>query len=79
VVPEGELMAEARRLADRIAANPTHAVKLTKRLLFEARTSSLPNLLELSAALQSLAHATHDHREALAAFLEKRPPSFRGE
>jgi enoyl-CoA hydratase/carnithine racemase len=51
VVPEAELMNEARKLA---------------------------TLLELSAAMQSLAHATADHKEAVAAFLEKRKPEFSG-
>lgn len=79
VVPEAELLAEARRLAGRIAVNPTHAVKMTKRLLFEARNLSLASVLELSAGMQSLAHATQDHQEALGAFLEKRPPKFTGD
>jgi enoyl-CoA hydratase/carnithine racemase len=36
----------------------------------------LAPLLELSAAYQALAHHTHDHEEAVAAMLEKRPPAF---
>src|SRR6201999_3796830 len=36
VVPDAELIPEARRIAARIAANPVHAVRLTKRLLREA-------------------------------------------
>ncbi|MGE0774519.1 MAG: crotonase/enoyl-CoA hydratase family protein [Sphingomonadaceae bacterium] len=78
VVPDSELLAEARKLASRIAVNPTNAVRMTKRLLWESRTSSLDGLLELSAAMQGLAHATDDNREAIAAFLEKRKPDFTG-
>jgi enoyl-CoA hydratase/carnithine racemase len=38
----------------------------------------LKSLLELSAAFQAMAHETRDHREALDAFIEKRPPVFNG-
>ena len=41
--------------------------------------SRLDTLLELSASLQALAHATGDHREAVNAFLEKRKPEFKGD
>jgi enoyl-CoA hydratase/carnithine racemase len=79
VVPSGELMAAARAVADKIAANPPHAVRMTKRLLREGQTATLANILEMSAAMQSLAHATRDNDEAIDAFLEKRPPRFTGE
>jgi enoyl-CoA hydratase/carnithine racemase len=78
VVPDDDLMAEARRLALRIAANPPHVVRMTKRLLREASTANLGTILEMSAAMQALAHATYDHREAVAAMLGKRDPTFRG-
>lgn len=78
VVPDAELLAEARKLADRIAANPPHAVRMTKRLLWESHGNSLNTMLELSASMQALAHATDDNREAIAAFLEKRKPNFTG-
>jgi enoyl-CoA hydratase/carnithine racemase len=79
VVPDAELMTEARKLAQRIAVNPPHAVRMAKRLLMEGRHTRLDTLLEMSAAMQSLAHATADHREAATAFLEKRRPNFTGE
>jgi enoyl-CoA hydratase/carnithine racemase len=78
VVPDAELLAAAKALASRIAANPPHAVRMTKRLLREGWQLGLGALLELSAAMQSLAHATPDHREAISAFLEKRAPVFTG-
>lgn len=52
---------------------------MTKRLLREASQSRLDTVLELSAAMQSLAHATADHQEALAARAAKRAPVFTGE
>ena len=78
VVPDGELMAATRDLANRIAANPPYAVRMTKRLLREGQSMSLESLLQLSAAMQSLAHATADHKEAVAAFIAKRTPKFGG-
>ena len=79
VVPDDQLMAKAREIAGRIAANPPHAVRMTKRMLCEGQTATLANLLEMSAAMQSLAHATKDNDEAIDAFIEKRAPVFRGE
>ncbi|HJS83956.1 MAG TPA: crotonase/enoyl-CoA hydratase family protein [Acetobacteraceae bacterium] len=79
VVPDGELLGAARALAERIAANPSHSVRMTKRLLMEGRNVRMDTLLEMAAAMQSLVHATADHREAVAAFLEKRPARFSGE
>ena len=78
VVPDAELMPAALALAKRIAANPPQAVRMTKRLLHEGRHSRLDTLLELSAAMQALAHTTDDHREAAEAFVEKRKPVFTG-
>lgn len=78
VVPDAELMDAARALARRIAANPPHAVRMTKRLLWEGRRTDLPSLLEMAASMQAAAHATDDHAEAVDAFLAKRSPEFRG-
>ena len=78
VVPEGELMAAARDLARRIAANPPDALRMTKRLLREGQHMRFSSLLELSAAYQALAHSTEDHKEAVNSMLEKRRPNFTG-
>ncbi len=78
VVPDDALMDAAREVATKIAANPPHATRMTKRLLREGQTASLANILEMSAAMQSLAHATADNQEAINAFIEKRKPVFTG-
>jgi enoyl-CoA hydratase/carnithine racemase len=78
VVPVADLEREALSLANRIAANPAHALRMTKRLLREGQHMRLDSLLELSAAYQALAHHTDDHLESVNAFLEKRPPQFTG-
>ncbi len=79
VVPVADLMTEARALADRICRQPPDVLRLTKRLMREGENSSFETLMEMSAAFQSLAHMTEDHREAIEAFFEKRPPQFKGE
>jgi enoyl-CoA hydratase/carnithine racemase len=78
VVPHEQLLESARGLASRIAANPAHSLRLTKRLMREALHSRLDSALELSSVFQAVAHKTADHREAVDAFLEKRPPRFTG-
>ena len=78
VVAPADLLPTAQALAEQIAANPPHAVRLAKRLLREGMHTRLDTLLELSAAYQALSHQTADHGEAVAAFLEKRPPAFQG-
>lgn len=78
VVPDEQLMDEAMALAGRIVANPARALRLTKRLLREAQTQRMSEVLELSAAYQALAHETADHQEAVSAFLDKRDPVFTG-
>jgi enoyl-CoA hydratase/carnithine racemase len=78
VVPDEQLLPAARALAQRIAVNPPHALRMSKRLMQEARHSRLDTVLQLSAAMQSLAHTTQDHAEAVDAILQKRSPDFVG-
>lgn len=78
VVPDEELLETALDLARRIAANPVHSLRLSKKLLREGQRMQLGSLLELSAAFQAIAHETEDHREALDSIFEKRPPVFKG-
>ena len=77
-VPDDQLMAEARKLAERVAVNPPRAVRLAKRLLRESQHGRLSDVMELSAAFQALAHETADHKEAVDAFSDKRTPKFTG-
>lgn len=79
VVPDAELMDAARALAHRVAVNPPHAVRMTKRLLWEGRRSDLASLLEMASTMQAAAHTTRDHAEAVDAFLAKRKPAFKGD
>lgn len=78
VVPGERLMDEARALAQRIARQPPDVLRMTKRLLREGQSASFDMIMELSAAMQALAHHTEDHAEAVNAFFEKRPGDFKG-
>ncbi|AII04171.1 crotonase/enoyl-CoA hydratase family protein [Rhodococcus opacus] len=78
VVEPDQLLPAAHQLAARVAANPPHVLRMTKRLLREAQHQSLESILELSAAMQSIAHHTEDHLEAVGAMLERRTPQFSG-
>jgi enoyl-CoA hydratase/carnithine racemase len=79
VVPAAELMDAAMKVAQEIAANPPHAVRMTKRLLRQAQESTLSATLDMSAAMQALAHQTRDHEEALGAMKEKRTGRYTGD
>jgi len=78
VVEADGLAARAAELAAFYAGLPTRAIGMTKRLFDHADSSTLDEQLELEAQLQSVAVQSDDFREGVAAFLEKRPPSFTG-
>lgn len=79
VVPDDQLLDAAHKMAQRIACNPPFAVRMAKRLIWDAASMSIGQVLEMSAAMQSVAHATKDNAEAVNAFLEKRKPVFKGD
>jgi len=78
VVEADALEGHVTELAARLAAMPTRAIGMSKRLFDRAAESSLEDQLELEAQLQSAATKTNDFREGVTAFLEKRKPEFSG-
>jgi len=78
VVPDGELEAATQELASRLATMPTRGIGLTKRLMNMSWNADLEKQLEFEAQCQATAGRTHDHREGVTAFLDKRKPEFRG-
>ena len=78
VVPHESLMEETMNLAGKIAAKPPLAVRMMKRAVYQAQTSTLRAHLDYISSQLSLLSETEDHREAAVAFLEKRKPVFKG-
>lgn len=64
--------------AARITDKPPQALRMAKSLLRQGREASFEQMLELSAAMQALAHLSDDHIEGVRAVLEKRPADFTG-
>ena len=78
VVDDDELAATARELAAQLATQPTRGFAFTKRALAASTTNTLDAQLDLERDLMRAAGRTHDYREGVAAFLEKRTPQYRG-
>ncbi len=76
VVPAESLMAETTSLAARLASGPRTAYALTKRAFNKAVLPNLESVLDYEAHLQEIAGHSADHKEGVAAFMEKRPPKF---
>lgn len=72
VVPAEKLLPEAHSLATRIASNPSSVLRMSKKLIREAQHARLETILELSAALQSIAQHSEEYMTTLNNFLPKR-------
>jgi 2-(1,2-epoxy-1,2-dihydrophenyl)acetyl-CoA isomerase len=80
VAAEGEDCVEAAmKLAQRLAKLPTRALVETRRLLRAAASNELDAQLDAERDAQSAMGRTHDYIEGVTAFLQKRPPQFKGE
>ena len=78
LVPSGDLEEETMALATKIAGKAPVPNRLVKEMVYRGLGQSLEEHLSEAAKAEVLTLTSEDHREALAAFTEKREPRFRG-
>lgn len=77
-VPLEEFEAATAALAHRLAQGPTRTYTLIKELMYQSLDGDLQSSLTLEGKLQDIAFTTADHKEGVAAFLQKRAPHYKG-
>jgi 2-(1,2-epoxy-1,2-dihydrophenyl)acetyl-CoA isomerase len=78
LVPDEQLMPAALDLAKALAAGPTQALGMIRRMAWSAANASFEDAMKTERNNQRLAGQTKDHREGVTAFLAKRPAQFTG-
>jgi enoyl-CoA hydratase/carnithine racemase len=78
VVPAAELMPTVHEFAGRLANGPTVAIRAIKRAVYQGARMDLRTHLDLISSHMSFIRQTEDHREGARAYVEKRPPEFKG-
>ena len=76
VVPDGEALSAATKLAEKLARGPSFAIEITKDSLNREASMDLEGALEAEAQIQASLMLHPDFREAYEAFVEKRDPDF---
>ena len=79
VVEPEQLMDFSLDFAGRIADNPPIAARLIKKSIYQGLNKDLDEVLTFESFAQVICSSTRDMKEAIAAFKEKRPPSFKGD
>lgn len=79
LVPDEQLMPAALDLAKALAAGPTQALGMIRRMAWSAANASFEEAMKTERDNQRLAGQTKDHREGVTAFLAKRPAQFTGQ
>jgi 2-(1,2-epoxy-1,2-dihydrophenyl)acetyl-CoA isomerase len=77
-VDDDKLEEESRALARMLAAGPTKGYGLVKKAIYASAGNSLDSQLDLERDLQREAGFSEDYREGVAAFLQKRKPTYKG-
>ena len=76
VYPADELLPQTLAFARKLAARPRLAVSMIKRAVYQGLRSDLWTHLDLISSHMAIVAQSADHREGVAAFLEKREPRF---
>jgi len=79
VVPQAELMNKAKQMASDISANGPYAVRLAKEVIDRGAQVDLDHGLDIEQKAFGLTFATHDQKEGMRAFMEKRKPNWKNE
>jgi len=78
VVPDNELLAQAKAIAVQLANGPTRAYGVSKRLLHSGWSETLETQMENESQAIANSARTQDAREGITAFLERRSPKYKG-
>jgi len=78
VVNDEQLKAEAEKVAEHLAKQPTYGLSLIKKAINASAHNTLDEQLLLERDLQRLAGRSSDYKEGVQAFMQKRPPEYKG-
>lgn len=78
VVPAEQLESATKELASKLAGGPPIAMDLIKKAIYMSETQDMESALSYVALMTSLNMETHDGKEGVTAFIEKRPPLYQG-
>jgi enoyl-CoA hydratase/carnithine racemase len=79
IIPRDLLMTEARKFAEELAAKSSNALKMAKMVVnLSLETGDTDAALAIERGAISILFGTEDCAEGVAAFLERRPPKFKG-
>ena len=65
-------------LCKKLATGPTYSMSIIKRLIQLSSDMTFEESMEIAGIAQGIARKTHDHKEGVSAFLQKRKPVFKG-
>jgi len=79
VLPSADTLVHTQEFAAKLAAGPPLATRMLKRMLVQSARTDLDTALDLASSHMGVARSTSDAAEALSAFRERRPASYKGD
>ncbi len=77
-IQDNDLINTVQIFAEKLAKRPTLSIGLTKQLLNQSLENNFKDQLELEKKYQAISAKSHDHKEGIKAFFEKRKPEYKG-